>query len=190
MTTYESAFEAVTCESLEPFCTRFGLRKKHSGHLEVRFESDKVRLVVAQRHAWDQIYFAVGLISNGELYDLDSIAKWKAVEDLPMQVGDKRVLRRCLSKAATLLTESAPSLLAGQHSEFVQLAAFCSSRDEAYNKRIRMNPLLARAHEAWTEHRYGDVVEILSSATEDLGSVEKTRLRLAAKYLEQRGPTG
>jgi hypothetical protein len=183
--TYESTFKKAVCEALAPLCKAFDFEQKTARNLEVVFENSKVRLVIAQRQIWDKICFNIGPINSSALYDLDAIAAWKGVEAIPMQVGDEDVLRRVVAKAASLLADSCTALLRGDVGDFSRLAAFWDKRNLAYNEKLLLNPVLSEAHEAWTEHRDGDVIDLLFPVSESLGPVDKLRLQLAAKYLEQ-----
>jgi hypothetical protein len=68
---------------------------------------------------------------------------------------------------------------------FDAVASVSNLRDKAYNRRLIVEPTLARANQAWRAHDYGTVVDLLAGMADSLGAADKLRLRLAAKYLEQ-----
>lgn len=181
---YETQFEQAVCEAFAGVCAAYGLSARRRGQLDIIFENDRVTLVVAQRHAWDQVAVEIGQRAQDKRYDLDVIAAWKGETPIALQIGDEEVLRRLLPRAADFLCQNADALLRGNTEAFAALASFAHARDLAYTKRFTVDPILRRAHEAWDAHDYGLVVDLLSSVKADLSDNDRQRMRLAAKYLE------
>jgi len=177
-------FDEVVSRCLAPTLHRHGLRRVTSDPYEARFECSWLVLVVgldvyrtSELHAW-----------VGQPDDDAGMVSVDALEP-PFATGvasDERELADALDRLAAFLVTQHQGLLSGDPLAFVDAVAYRRESANDYTMRIINAPTLARADDAWRQHDFAKVAELLAPIR---GSLDQTHLRRLEYALAKADPT-
>jgi hypothetical protein len=131
---YELEFGRVVPAAFARLSAEYHFTVVESTRLRVTFENERLRVLVCQKHIWDQIDVVVG--RHEPAYGLDTIERWLGIDHFWLQIGNSEVLLRLLTHVADVLCDRAGDILQGSDAAFAGLRTVQAAIDEEYNRKL------------------------------------------------------
>jgi hypothetical protein len=165
---------------LGPLLEEFGYSHVGTGPSLVIYDSPHLKARIFQGLRSGTI--GIEFIRDGRFINLDDLLAASKIENPGMTSRNTSLTAARLEWLASFLRAQFIGLMTGTPEDFDAVYRVATLRNAAYNKKMVVDPDIARAHEAFRHGRYREVVDLLGPLEAGLTANESQKLAYALKH--------